>query len=559
MRYLSLFSGIEAATVAWHPLGWECVAVAEIDKFPCALLAHKYPDVPNLGDVSKVTAEDIRALGPIDLVVFGSPCQDLSVAGKRKGLAGARSGLFHVALDIVDWAREHCGARWALWENVLGAFSSQQGRDFATVVEELAGLSDCPVPPKGWGNEGAAIGEKAMVEWSTLDAQWFGVAQRRRRVFALADFGDWTRRSPVLLEPESLRGDSAPSRDPKEGHPTGFECGFGGCNFTEVASTLDCGCKDGPIRSQQGCGVFVPPLPFDRTQITSPQNGSNPKPGDPCHPLTAKGHVPAVSLASAVRRLTPTECERLQGFPDVENCVIIRVCRSEDERQEIARSAAWGSAAQSHAPSAPVAVNVRIDLERSVLQIHSLERLSLSVSNAADESWSVLRMPQGDFVRLAALMTQTLAKITRNGVAASLPNIRGFSQALNGSALVLLCGQEIAALASDAERFTTALEGCTKYITLERGPPSLSCGLTLETLASCVSAVISGFIPPAMKDACSFEIRLTTSQGYTSIPYRGKPAADAPRYKALGNSMAVPVMRWIADRIELALAIEDLT
>jgi len=187
MRYLSLFSGIEAATVAWHPLGWECVAVAEIDKFPCALLAHKYPDVPNLGDVSKVTAEDIRALGPIDLVVFGSPCQDLSVAGKRKGLAGARSGLFHVALDIVDWAREHCGARWALWENVPGAFSSQQGRDFATVVEELAGLSECPVPPKGWGNEGAAIGEKAMVEWSTLDAQWFGVAQRRRRVFGLAD------------------------------------------------------------------------------------------------------------------------------------------------------------------------------------------------------------------------------------------------------------------------------------------------------------------------------------------------------------------------------------
>lgn len=393
MRYLSLFSGIEAATVAWHPLGWECVAVAEIDKFPCALLAHKYPDVPNLGDVSKVTAEDIRALGPIDLVVFGSPCQDLSVAGKRKGLAGARSGLFHVALDIVDWAREHCEARWALWENVPGAFTSQQGRDFATVVEELAGLSDCPVPPKGWGNEGAAIGEKAMVEWSTLDAQWFGVAQRRRRVFALADFGDWTRRSPVLLEPESLRGDTAPSRETREGHPTGFECGFGGCNFKEVASTLDCGCKDGPIRSQQGGGVFVPPLPFDRTQITSPQNGSNPKPGDPCHPLTAQGHVPAIAFgaqnsshqgdgvsvdfcptldksktpgvmqASAVRRLTPTECERLQGFPD----------------------------------------------------------------------------------------------------------------------------------------------------------------------------------------------------GYTLIPYRGKPAADGPRYKALGNSMAVPVMRWIADRIELALAIEDLT
>jgi len=427
MRYLSLFSGIEAATVAWHPLGWECVAVAEIDKFPCALLAHKYPDVPNLGDVSKVTAEDIRALGPIDLVVFGSPCQDLSVAGKRKGLAGARSGLFHVALDIVDWAREHCGARWALWENVPGAFTSQQGRDFATVVEELAGLSECPVPPKGWGNEGAAIGEKAMVEWSTLDAQWFGVAQRRRRVFALADFGDWTRRSPVLLEPSSLSGDTAPRRgagesvaptldvragrsgettfhtsgelaispnmavrsqigarvmathevvgtlcaensphgargltglqtmlsgyiqpviqriialdttqitspqngsNPKLGDPChpltakghvpaiAFqERGRTGGRSLEINGDLAYA-MTAPNGGNQGGDVVVQPIAFDTTQITSPQNGSNPKPGDPCHPITAKGHAPAVSLASAVRRLTPTECERLQGFPD---------------------------------------------------------------------------------------------------------------------------------------------------------------------------------------------------------------------------------------------------
>ncbi len=570
MRYLSLFSGIEAATVAWHPLGWECAAVAEIEPFPCALLAHKYPGVPNLGDVTKVTAEDIKALGTIDLVVFGSPCQDLSVAGKRKGLAGARSGLFHTALDIVDWAREHCGARWALWENVPGAFSSQQGRDFATVVAELAGLADCAVPPKGWGSEGAAVGEKAMVEWSTLDAQWFGVAQRRRRVFALADFGDWTRRSPVLLEPESLRGDTAPSRGEGERVAPTLDVRAGRSGETTfhtsggLAVSPDTRCKDGPIRNQIGVGVFC--AQDDAVAIQGSSIGRNDAAGPQGSGVNGSGRmftltktdVHAVATAMRVRRLTPTECERLQGFPDVENCVIIRVCRSEDERQEIARSAAWGSAAQSHAPSAPVAVNVRIDLERSVLQIHSLERLSLSVSNAADESWSVLRMPQGDFVRLAALMTQTLAKITRNGVAASLPNIRGSSQALNGSALVLLCGQEIAALASDAERFTTALEGCTKYITSERGPPSLSCGLTLETLASCVSAVISGFIPPAMKDACSFEIRLTTSQGYTSIPYRGKPAADAPRYKALGNSMAVPVMRWIAQSINNAIIIEEL-
>ena len=211
LHYLSIFSGIEAASAAWKPLGWKCVGFAEIESFPCKVLVHHYPDVPNLGDVTKITEADIMCLGNIDIIIFGSPCQDLSVAGKRKGLAGERSGLFHTAIKIIKWARIHCGLRWALWENVPGAFTSNSGRDFAAVVESLAGV-EVAVPPKGWGTEGCAIGEKGMVEWAVLDAQWFGVAQRRRRVFALADFGDWSRRPPVLLEPESVRGDSAPSR-----------------------------------------------------------------------------------------------------------------------------------------------------------------------------------------------------------------------------------------------------------------------------------------------------------------------------------------------------------
>ena len=211
LRYISLFSGIEAATVAWHPLGWECVAVAEIDKFPSRVLNHYYPKVPNLGDITKITEHQIMMLGRVDAAVFGSPCQDLSVAGKRKGLNGERSGLFHDAMRVIRWLREWCDLRYALWENVPGAFTSNKGADFAVVVGEMAGM-DAIVPPKGWGTEGVCVGEEAMVEWATLDAQWFGVAQRRRRVFALADFGDWTSRPPILLEPESLRGDSAPSR-----------------------------------------------------------------------------------------------------------------------------------------------------------------------------------------------------------------------------------------------------------------------------------------------------------------------------------------------------------
>ena len=175
MKYLSLFSGIEAATAAWHPLGWTPVAFAEIDKLPCKVLAHRFPSVPNLGDVTKIAELDIARLGNIDVLIFGSPCQDLSVAGKRKGLAGERSGLFHDAMRIVRWAREWCGPRWALWENVPGAFSSNAGADFAVVVGEMGG-GVVDTPPKGWGKEGVFLGPEALVEWSTLDAQWFGVA-----------------------------------------------------------------------------------------------------------------------------------------------------------------------------------------------------------------------------------------------------------------------------------------------------------------------------------------------------------------------------------------------
>lgn len=246
MRYLSLFSGIEAASAAWAKLGWTCVALAEIEPGPCSVLAARHPGVPNLGDVTKIglcalyepahiksialrypksrlaakyihLADLMESIGEIDLVVFGSPCQDLSVAGKRRGFTNddgrlTRSGLFYVAVHIIKWARKR-GCRFALWENVPGAFTSSQGRDFAAVVGTLAGLDAIDVPPKGWGYEGAIVGDEAMVEWAVLDAQWFGVAQRRRRVFALADFGDWSSRRPILLEPQGLRGDSPPSRE----------------------------------------------------------------------------------------------------------------------------------------------------------------------------------------------------------------------------------------------------------------------------------------------------------------------------------------------------------
>jgi len=393
MRFLSVFSGIEAASVAWSPLGWRAAAFAEIEPFPCAVLAHHWPDVPNLGDVTQITDARVAALGRIDLVAGGSPCQDLSVAGKRAGLDGARSGLFHELIRIFHAARHFCGARYLLWENVPGAFSSNGGRDFGVVVGAMAGCR-LDVPKDGWGSEGVALGEHGLVEWGVLDAQWFGVAQRRRRVFALLDTGNWAGRPPILLERDSLSGHSAPSRQTRQdtagtlsartqgggGLGTDFDLGGGliasnaegatGLPFLTasnigkhvnnqtplIAHTLR---GDGFDASEDGTGRGTPlvPVAFDTTQITSAANRSNPKPGDPSHPLTAGGHPPAIAFpanmsgtqrASAenlspslcatnptaiafafprpaspamagefgVRRLTPVEAERLMGFPD---------------------------------------------------------------------------------------------------------------------------------------------------------------------------------------------------------------------------------------------------
>lgn len=304
MKYLSLFSGIEAATVAWYPLGWECVAVAEIEPFPAAVLAHHYPAVPNLGDVTTITSDDIAALGKIDLVVFGSPCQDLSVAGKRLGFDGERSGLFTTATRIVRWARERCGCRFALWENVPGAFSSNQGRDFAVVIEQMAGCRHVEVPKNGWGTEGAALGDDGLLEWGTLDAQWFGVAQRRRRVFALADFGDWASRRPILLEPDSLRGDSAPSRETRKEAARSAVC-------RPAFSSKD---ADDETASAMKARDYK-----DATDLVCVHGTQDPCVQTECaHTLGRNnGAENAIVYGSmAVRRLTPIECERLQGFPD---------------------------------------------------------------------------------------------------------------------------------------------------------------------------------------------------------------------------------------------------
>ena len=396
MRFGSLFSGIGGFDIGFERAGMRCAWHSEIDKSASAILRYRWPHVPNLGDVTKI---DGAAIPPVDVICGGFPCQDLSVAGKRRGFGGERSVLAFEFLRIVREMREATNGRapaFIVLENVPGLFSSRGGRDFGALLDALGELGPMDIA------------------WRVLDSRYFGVAQRRRRVFVVVDFGG-ERCDEILALTEGLRGDSPARGAAREdvagtlgggssergwcddldragafitgavsskwakgtGGPAGDEC------YNLVAHTLradgfDAG-EDGTGRgtptvpvafrsnasfAEHGldvCGtlnainqhaVAANVIPFDTTQVSSPANYSAPSPGDPCHPLARGAHAPAVAFtvsaqsngfawespvaptigahpqsdtsqrqtgvrtAAGVRRLTPRECERLQGFPD---------------------------------------------------------------------------------------------------------------------------------------------------------------------------------------------------------------------------------------------------
>ncbi len=299
--------------MAWHPLGWEAVAYSEIERFPSEVLAHHYPSTPNLGDMTKFKEWNLEQ--SIGLLVGGTPCQSFSVAGLRKGLDDPRGNLMLTYLAIADKYKP----KWIVWENVPGVLSSNGGKDFGVFLGALGEL--------GYG-----------FAYRVLDAQYFGVAQRRRRVFVVGDLGDWRRAAAVLFERHSLSGNPAPSREKGEGVASTIKAsiGTGGVDVehpmvtckqwpAEISSTLDTtfGSKQG-LEDQHvnaGCPMFVPAQPIALAENTigrQPHNGGNGDgftEGGPMYTLNATG-VHGVSQNTAVRRLTPVECERLQGFPD---------------------------------------------------------------------------------------------------------------------------------------------------------------------------------------------------------------------------------------------------
>lgn len=338
----------------------------------------------HLGDITKMSGYTIP---PVDVITFGSPCQDLSIAGKRAGMAGERSGLFSEAVRIIRemrYATFGAYPKYAVWENVPGAFSSNKGEDFHAVLQSLCRVIDPdatiprPTDARGgikWPRAGAILADHYSLAWRAMDAQHWGVPQRRLRISLILDLTGG-RAGEILFEPESLRGHFAPGVTPGQATAGTAENGAGtanraftlkirsgcegggkgalvqteksatlstlqdqtlfvaeppraysfdslasnsmkssnphsGCREVEIAKTLDTSPPD-PAKNQGGIAI-LDALPFDTTQITSPQNGSNPHFGDPCHPLAATAHPPAAVCETVFAEsiVEPTFC--IQG------------------------------------------------------------------------------------------------------------------------------------------------------------------------------------------------------------------------------------------------------
>lgn len=692
---LTMCSGIGAPEMAAPWVDWRFAS--EIEAFPRAVLQERFgyrlPDDQNQGepllwgDMTEVTPDLLRSRGiPLpDLIVAGTPCQAFSVAGARKGLADARGNLTLAFVEICHAivADRPYGKLAVLWENVPGVLSDN-GNAFGCFLGGLVGAVDALPPPAdgSWPGEGMVQGPRARAAWCVLDAQWFGVAQRRKRVFVVVDFGNCVDPAAVLLEPDRLRGDSPPRREAGQGTAptlsartrgggglgTDFDCDGGLIASTgDVAHCLNAGgmgrqdyetetmvahalrgegfdaSEDGTGRgtplvpvafgaqnsSSQGDGVSVDycptldksktpavavPVAFmakdyggDAVENVSPtlragghtgshanaevmpavafdmrgrEGGAMPEgPHDTANIRAASGGSSRSYIAQpwAVRRLTPIETARLQGFPATSETIMVELC--EDAKSQLNALAGIGcttgqgdaksaSGARLHRPvrtagkssstapaglANPAALHVRIDLELRQVLLLNAERLIWSASIAEESSVSPLPMRVEDFAHLAVHMMQTAAKLTPTGRAASRIVETSSTTLRSGVRYLRLSGPGTEEAAASAAHIIRNGWKPSMSTTSRNTLNTQSDELILKTLSFCVLNAIGSSIPLKTLGECISSLKIEVITPHTAITYRGKPAADGPQYKAHGNSMAVPVMAYILDRVRRSM------
>lgn len=332
-RYVELFAGAGGMSRGLEAAGWQAVAHAEIEPHARAVLRQHWPEVPLHGDVTQV--DWIQYAGQIELVAGGSPCQDLSLAGKRAGLAGARSGLFYELLRAWD----ETGATYCLWENVDGARSSNHGGDFAAVLSAFVGTA-LPVPSDGWRSSGVAAGPTGVAAWRVLDLQHFGPPQRRRRVFVVASRTGGADPAEILALTESVCWHPSPREQARKRTATNPERCASQCITGSVTHTLT---HEGADAGEDGTGRGTPITVQEL--FTKQQYGAYTESTDVSSTIGARDHAAtnvdiavvgtldahdstkwgshqwvaqdkAMVAAGRPRRLTPLECERLMSWPD---------------------------------------------------------------------------------------------------------------------------------------------------------------------------------------------------------------------------------------------------
>lgn len=471
MRYLSVCSGIEAASAAWMPLGWRPVAFSEIEPFPTSVLAHHHPGVPNWGDMTKYKEWPDE---PIDLLCGGTPCQSFSVAGLRKGLADPRGNLMLTFGAIAARYRP----RWLVWENVPGVLSSNGGRDFGTFLGLLGVL--------GYG-----------FAYRVLDAQYFGVAQRRRRVFVVGCLGDWRSAAAVLFERHSMSGHPAPSR--KAG---------------QVAPTI-------PSRSTAGGGLGTD-FDCDGGVITM-ANGQGGEGFDASEDGTGRG-TPLVPMFLHANKGRPAgrqsaHTEMVSVKPIVETLTT-----------------------DGHAQSA-VAVPVGVTIhgtDPTVQKVASYDELAQCLrartpGNIDNSSTTVVQQPVAYRIRTAHTSANGW------GIQEEHTHTLDCAQGVAVAQPVAFSSKDYGADATNDLAPTLRAMNHAESHANGGGQMAVAQAMQVRRLTPTEAERLMGF-----------------PDGYTAIPWRNKPASecpDGPRYKSLGNSWAVPVARWIGERIEAVEAI----
>jgi len=534
MKYLSVCSGIEAASVAWHPLGWEPVAFSEIEKFPCAVLAHHYPHVPNLGDMTKFKEWPDA---DVDVLVGGTPCQSFSIAGLRKGLDDPRGNLMLTYAAIARRYRPD----WLGWENVPGVLSSDGGCDFGSLLGLLSGRH-IEVPPTGWNNSGIVPGIKGAygLAWRVLDAQYFGVAQRRRRVFVVGYLGDWQRAAAVLLERASLCGNPAPRREKGEG------------------STYDVA----PCIAASGCG-------FERTGDTRGQDCLIPEITGTLGARANSGGGFSSDFECAGGVIPETTAVRMVAFGEYKDDGTASSLKQRDHKdatdlvvqtqysEELA-----GSLTARH-DSSPCA-----DRGQNVLAIRTANT-SANGHGVSDGVAHTLDQANGQCV---AFSCKDDGRDVQDDLAPTMRSMNSVNSNQNAGGQIAVAFQSKASATNSmnpTEIAPTMDKGKSDGIAVafEPGVMSRDGGyvyMQVRRLTPRECERLQGFpddytsIPtwngwrkmdagetPESCMADGLEIR----QSKKSKKWMVKDA-DGPRYKALGNSMAVPVMRWIGERIE---------